>query len=123
MTAQEHGPAVASETTEPRTGVREGGSTRKRVARPYVPLTYTCGGCDNRWSGVNRAHCSACHRTFAAPKWFDQHRVNAKCVDPETIMVTPRDGSPQRRSQAFRNGVWSDALEFTNASELFGGAS
>jgi len=35
----------------------------------------TCGGCDSEWPGeTRRAHCSACHATFANAKLFDRHR-------------------------------------------------
>lgn len=81
-------------------------SGRSRKPRPpYVPLTYTCGGCDNTWSGVNRAHCGGCHRTWSGPSMFDQHRRLIKevgiCVDPATI-----------KGQVFR-GIWRSDKERT----------
>lgn len=37
-------------------------------------MNFSCGGCDNTWTGANTAHCSACHRTFSGPTLFDKHR-------------------------------------------------
>ncbi|WP_456238810.1 FDXHR family putative zinc-binding protein [Saccharopolyspora karakumensis] len=36
--------------------------------------TFTCGGCKKTWTGLAQAHCSRCHRTFAAAALFDKHR-------------------------------------------------
>jgi hypothetical protein len=30
----------------------------------------------------SQAHCAACHHTFAGVGWFDEHRVNGKCIEP-----------------------------------------
>lgn len=42
----------------------------------------TCRGCTTTWTGVRRAHCSACHRTFNGAEMFDRHRTGGRCVDP-----------------------------------------
>jgi hypothetical protein len=50
---------------------------------------HTCGGCDTTWTGLGRAHCSACHRTFSTTSWFDRHRdqrgPRGTCLDPATL--------------------------------------
>jgi hypothetical protein len=80
--------------------------------RTYVPLTYTCGGCDNRWSGVSRAHCSGCHRTFAGFGPFDRHRRELKgegiCVDPNLIASREH---PEIRQMFLTDGIWSSVAE------------
>lgn len=63
-------------------GAPKGNGARDRV-------TYSCGGCSARWSGVSRAHCSACHETFAGAAFFDRHRRNrgeeGYCLHPSEI--------------------------------------
>lgn len=62
--------------------------TRQAVKPPYG-----CGRCDNRWGGLNTAHCGAenCHRTFTGIVAFDKHRAGSHaagtrhCVDPQTV--------------------------------------
>lgn len=46
------------------------------------PITYSCGGCDNRWRGIRTCHCAACHRSFGSIHLFDQHRRGGQCADP-----------------------------------------
>lgn len=48
----------------------------------------TCGGCSNIWTGVNRAHCSACHYTFGGMTSFDAHRKGGKCTHPSQLGLT-----------------------------------
>lgn len=67
---------------------------------------YTCGGCDSRWSGVSRAHCTGCHRTFGGVNLFDRHRRDVRgegtCVDPATIV-----GKESGEREMFEtNGIW-----------------
>lgn len=70
----------------------------------------TCGGCDARWTGPNRAHCSGCHRTFSGPTLFDAHRHQrgdrGGCEDPAALLVQrgPRTGQPV---MFLRDGIWS----------------
>lgn len=63
--------------------------------------TYTCGGCDNRWSGVSRAHCSACHETFGGAAFFDRHRRERNgvgyCLHPSQI---------EKPVMYLANGMW-----------------
>lgn len=46
-----------------------------------------CGGCDSRWTGTTRCHCSAsgCHQTFGGLAAFDRHRLNGKCLKPALL--------------------------------------
>jgi hypothetical protein len=57
----------------------------------------TCGGCDSEWPGeTRRAHCSACHLTFANYKVFDAHRygdLKRRCRDPRILGFTECDGT------------------------------
>lgn len=52
----------------------------------------SCGGCDTRWNGTAKAHCSGCHRTFSTTKIFDSHRKYYKCVDPSSIGLNLSEG-------------------------------
>jgi len=54
----------------------------------------TCGGCPSRWSGLARAHCSACHLTFTGVSAFDRHRsADDECLDPTTLGMVLRPGA------------------------------
>lgn len=99
--------------------ISEGADTQESNPRAQnraerVPVTYGCGGCDNRWSGVSRAHCSGCHRTFAAFGLFDRHRrirgEVGSCLDPETITVTTKAGDVNR-VMFLIDGIWSSVEE------------
>jgi hypothetical protein len=69
-------------------------------------LNFTCGGCGASWTGLAAAHCSACHRTFAAARLFDDHRSmvgpreHGSCRNPVTIT---RGG---KRIMFWREGMW-----------------
>jgi hypothetical protein len=80
----------------------------------------TCG-CGARWTGTSKCHCSAenCHRLFSSVAMFDRHRVNGRCVDPATLIITSRDKS-QRPTMRLVDGVWCNGDEFVNAGQLFG---
>lgn len=78
----------------------------------YVPVSYGCGGCDNRWRGLSRAHCAACHRTWSTVSGFDKHRrdVNGKgtCLDPAAMRT--KAGEPIFRQDEL--GVWKLAGDY-----------
>jgi hypothetical protein len=61
--------------------------------------------CGATWTGLGRAHCDACHRTFATAPLFDRHRsptgAHGACYDPATI-TTPT-GEP---AMVYRGGMW-----------------
>jgi hypothetical protein len=46
----------------------------------------SCGGCAAQWSGLERAHCSACHETFSSVTAFTRHRqptrTRGRCLSP-----------------------------------------
>jgi len=71
---------------------------------------FTCGGCDNRWSGFNRCHCSACHRTFGGVGLFDAHhrerRGKGECIPPEQITTTNKAGAVSRVMFLTDAGIW-----------------
>jgi hypothetical protein len=78
-----------------------------KTRTPRKSYRITCGGCDNTWTGLTRAHCAACHHTFVGIGFFDRHREResdggAHCVDPATITTGHGD-----RLMFLRNdGIW-----------------
>jgi hypothetical protein len=54
-------------------------------------LPVTCAGCTRRWYGIERAHCTACHRTFTTVEFFDQHRVGHVCHNPASLGLTKHE--------------------------------
>jgi hypothetical protein len=53
------------------------------------------GGCDSWWTGLGRAHCPACCRTFSCDSAAGRHRVGAvgvdrRCVDPASVGLVAR---------------------------------
>ncbi len=76
------------------------------AARSTAPGAITCGRCGASWSGVSRAHCGGCHRTFSAVSTFDRHRVavgaHGCCADPATLLDS--NGAPLL---VLRAGLWS----------------
>lgn len=69
--------------------------------------TWGCGGCTVRWTGLSRAHCSACHRTFTSPGIHAKHRRTSS--DGQGVCLTsPALVSLGYRVAAERHGdVWS----------------
>jgi len=59
-------------------------------------LPVTCTGCTHRWYGIERAHCTSCHRTFADVDLFDRHRVDHECRNPASLSMIKHA----------RSGVW-----------------
>lgn len=47
------------------------------------PIPCRCGA---HWTGLNRAHCSACHITFGGVASFDRHRAGGRCMSLEDII-------------------------------------
>jgi hypothetical protein len=46
--------------------------------------------CDSWWTGLSRAHCPACCRTFSTDSAADKHRIgkygeDRRCADPTTV--------------------------------------
>lgn len=48
---------------------------------------FGCSGCENRWTGLNSAHCAGCHHSFTSVAAFDLHRRGDKCLEPATILT------------------------------------
>jgi len=48
-------------------------------------LPVACAGCEQRWYGIDRAHCANCHRTFTDADLFDRHRVDHECRNPVSL--------------------------------------
>lgn len=61
---------------------------------PYTAVRHPkCGGW---WTGLSRAHCPACCRTFSCDSAADKHRqgrhgIDRHCVDPATVGLVPVD--------------------------------
>lgn len=57
----------------------------------------SCGRCESRWTGLNAAHCAACHETFTSVSAFDQHRTGSHakgtrhCLTPTDVGLVPAD--------------------------------
>lgn len=86
------------------------GSTN--VPEPRKP--YGCGGCDSRWSGVSRCHCSRCHHTFAGAALFDKHQHLRNdvgyCDDPSAMTNSKTGAQLMFLDDA---GIWSSVEEPT----------
>ena len=59
------------------------------------PFTFTCGGCDATWAGVDRAHCGTCHETWDSVDLYDEHRRGGTCLRPAELGLV-----------ATKNGIW-----------------
>lgn len=79
-----------------------------RVASPL-----TCGRCPSTWSGLSRAHCSACHLTFTGITAFDRHRSDGGCASPVDLGMVLREG-----------GIWgAPAMTPEQIDEVWGSTS
>jgi hypothetical protein len=52
--------------------------------------------CGSVWTGLAKAHCAACCRTFSRESAADRHRVgafgvNRRCVDPASVGLVARE--------------------------------
>lgn len=65
-----------------------------KTTLPLNAITHPkCGGW---WSGLSRAHCPACCRTFSCDSAADKHRqgrhgIDRRCVDPATVGLVAVD--------------------------------
>lgn len=68
----------------------------------------SCRGCDTRWTGTSRCHCSGCHESFSGLALFDAHRRDVNgvgtCLDPATITVQPTAIKGQPRPKPTTDG-------------------
>lgn len=111
----------------PRTGVRstDPHNTMPGTGNPAARATATqtgasCNGCHTHWTGLTRAHCAACHQTFAAPGLFDRHRTttgdHGTCHNPATIT-----NAAGERIMFYRDGMWrGPELTDEQKTALFG---
>jgi hypothetical protein len=67
-------------------------------------LPISCAGCGQRWYGIDRAHCTSCHRTFDTVDLFDQHRPDGQCANPVTLGLVkhPKSGVWEPRVRVVR---------------------
>ncbi|HEX8519864.1 MAG TPA: hypothetical protein VF667_09765 [Pseudonocardia sp.] len=52
---------------------------------PVENMQRSCGGCEVRWYGPYRCHCSGCHETFDDDRAFRRHRPSFRCRPPESL--------------------------------------
>jgi hypothetical protein len=64
---------------------------------PLPPTAIRHGSCGQWWTGTNRSHCPACHRTFSGDSAAEKHRAGSfgpggdrRCLDPATIGLIAR---------------------------------
>lgn len=78
-----------------------------------------CIVCKESWTGINKAHCTGCYRTFKGVNAFDLHRVGFKCKKPEDIGMVMKAGiwsKPMPDSQReYRCGLSSNVKTETLA--------
>lgn len=60
--------------------------------RPANAIPCSCGAW---WTGLGRAHCPACHRTFSCDSAADKHRIGAfgidrRCAHPSAVGLVAR---------------------------------
>jgi len=72
-----------------RPGVAPSGVSVTPIKKPPRDLI-THPKCGRSWSGLTRAHCPACCRTFSCDSAADRHRkgahgIDRHCVDPATV--------------------------------------
>ena len=90
------------------------------MTTPETPLPYNavrhpkCGGW---WTGLSRAHCPACCRTFSCDSAADKHRqgrhgIDRHCVDPATVGLVAVDKPYGQLWQNPGGDAW-----FENAAE------
>lgn len=65
--------------------------------------TWSDGRCDQRWTGLSAAHCTACHVTFAGVDIFDRHQVIGP---PPRCAMTCKSPSQMRGVTEVRPGVF-----------------
>ncbi|EFC80348.1 hypothetical protein CcI49_21025 [Frankia sp. CcI49] len=61
-------------------------SARQPVRLRDLPTVVSCGGCDQRWSELEAAHCRACHQLWPTVDGFDDHLVEC----PASPEIAPR---------------------------------
>ena len=66
-----------------------------------------CRKCGDKWSGLRRAHCTGCHKTFNSLGGFDKHRKDFKCLDPGDLGMVMSD-----------DGIWSSPMSETYKTTL-----
>ncbi|MGH3631247.1 MAG: hypothetical protein ACRDRL_27865 [Sciscionella sp.] len=84
----------------------------------------TCGRCAAAWTGISRAHCGACHRTFASVSLFDAHRhphgEHGGCVDPASLRS---HGQPLRLTGVMWHGPEDPRFSGYDAASALKGPS
>jgi hypothetical protein len=49
----------------------------------HIPVVASCGGCAQRWSDPQLAHCRACHSSWPDVTGFDAHLADCLRGRPE----------------------------------------
>jgi hypothetical protein len=118
MTAAQNGLRTSGRSTRPADPPPDAGNTPTRATQTQTGAS--CNGCGTTWTGLSRAHCAACHRTFAAAGLFDRHRSttgdHGTCLNPATL--TNANGE---RVMFHRDGMWrGPELTDEQKNTLFG---
>ncbi|OAA27096.1 hypothetical protein UG55_1010112 [Frankia sp. EI5c] len=61
-------------------------SSRQPARLRVLPVVVSCGGCAERWSDLDAAHCRACHQLWPTTAGFDEHLVEC----PASPEIAPR---------------------------------
>lgn len=82
--------------------------------RPPNSTKLNC--CDGWITGLNTAHCTACHANFTSPRGFDAHRTGShgwssrRCIDPAAMVHGPDNklaGQPVFKSASRAYPCWT----------------
>ena len=70
------------------TDIRTADTTEAVPALPAGAIRHPA--CGSWWTGLSRAHCPACHRTFSCDSAAEKHRIgkfgiDRRCVNPATV--------------------------------------
>lgn len=70
---------------------------------------YHSCSCGSKWSGVERAHCPSCHKTFNSVYAFDKHRTGT--YEPNTRRCLTTEEMTARGMCTDSAGYWVTALQ------------
>lgn len=77
--------------------------------KPDYKVYHTCSGCEQVWSGVERAHCKSCHKTFNSVYAFDKHRTGT--YEPCTRRCMTTEEMEAKGMCLNADGYWVTALQ------------
>ncbi|WP_456320358.1 FDXHR family putative zinc-binding protein [Parafrankia colletiae] len=74
-------------------------SSRQPARFRDLPVVVSCGGCDCRWSGLDAAHCRACHQVWPTVVGFDDHLAECPAAPEIAPRKAKRIPDQRRRTQ------------------------